>query len=78
MSINLPIEGLMSMVQGVPPGLFVAVAFVMSLQAILQAARALMGLVMGFAIFYLAMTHPAVVNSALAMIVSGATQLLRG
>ncbi len=73
MSIDIPVEGLMNMAPGVPPGLFIAVAFVMALHAI----RKLWGYVIGFVLFSWAMSHPDVVNSAICIVIQTVTQLMQ-
>lgn len=71
MSINLPIENLMSQVPAIPPMLFYLVAGVMCLQAL----KNLWGYVMGFVVICTLASHPAEVNAALAALVQTATQL---
>ena len=73
MSIDLPIENLMSMVPNVPPMLFYAVAGVMCLQAL----RHLWGYVVGFVVFCAIATHLAEVNSVLGVVVQTVTQLMQ-
>lgn len=78
MSIELPLEGLMSMVPGVPPGLYFLVAFVMALEALRHLWGYIVRYAVGLIAIYLVITHPAIVNEAISTVVQTATHLLRG